>query len=69
MLKRLSVFTIAVIAALMSSSILCAAQTATPGQAAGETDADKWKSEKWNTPSPPAGYFVIGDGPVIGPKL
>jgi hypothetical protein len=57
MRNRLAIFTIAVIAALMSSSILCAAQTATPSQAAGETDADKWKSEKWNTPSPPAGYF------------
>ena len=57
MLKRLAVLTIAVIAALMSSSITWAAQTAPPAQSAGETDADKWKTEKWNTPPPPRSYY------------
>src|SRR5437879_7939912 len=53
MLKRLAVFTFAGIAALMSSSVLRAAQTVPPTQSASETDTDKWKTEKWNTPSPP----------------
>jgi hypothetical protein len=57
MLKRLAVFTVAVIAALMSSSITWAAQTAPPAQSAGETNADKWKTEKWNTPEPPSSYY------------
>ncbi len=56
MVKRLAVFVIAVIAALMSSSILLA-QTAAPAPAAGETDVDKWKTEKWNTSSPPESYW------------
>jgi hypothetical protein len=63
MLKRLAVFTIAVIAALTCLSIPSPAQTAAPGQgaggAAGDTSAenDKWKTEKWNTPSPPESYY------------
>src|SRR4029077_20221780 len=57
MRKRLAIFTIAVIAAWMSSSIAGTAQTAPPAQSAGATDADKWKTEKWNTPSPPASYY------------
>jgi hypothetical protein len=57
MLQRLALFTMAVIAALISLSISGAAQTAPPGQSAGQTDADKWKTEKWNTPSPPEAYW------------
>src|SRR5437588_805783 len=57
MLKRLALFTFAGIAALMSCSVLRAAQTVPPTQSAGETDADKWKTEKWNTPSPPGSYW------------
>jgi len=61
MLKRLAAFTVAGIAALMCSSILATAQATSPspspGQAADETDADKWKTEKWNTPSPPRSYY------------
>jgi len=57
MLKRLAVFTFAGIAALMSSSVLRAAQTVPPTQSASETDTDKWKTEKWNTPSPPGSYW------------
>jgi hypothetical protein len=60
MLKRLAVFTIAVIAASMSSPLLVGAQTAPPPQpeqAADATDVDKWKTEKWNTPSPPESYW------------
>jgi hypothetical protein len=45
-----------------------AAQTAPPpqsGQAADATDADKWKTEKWNTPSPPESYWEkIKSGPA-----
>ena len=58
--KRLAIVTIAAIAALLPSSIPSAAQTASPAQpnqAAGAADADKWKTEKWNTSSPPPGYF------------
>jgi hypothetical protein len=66
--KRLAVFsittTIAVIAAVMCPGILLGAQTSAPGQsgqssgqAAGESDADKWKTEKWNTSSPPDSYW------------
>lgn len=56
MLKRLAIFTIS---AWIASSLLCAAQTAAPGQAgqASGPGDDKWKTEKWNTPSPPATYF------------
>ena len=68
MLRRLAVFTIAVIAASISSPLLLAAQTAPPpqpGQAADATDADKWKTEKWNTPSPPESYWEkIKSGPA-----
>jgi hypothetical protein len=69
MLRRLAVFTIAVIAASISSPLLLAAQTAPPrqaaGQAAGEKDADKWKTEKWNTPTPPESYWEkIKSGPA-----
>src|SRR5690348_3271918 len=60
MLRRLAVVTVAVIASI-SSSIPSAAQAASPAQAvggaAGETDADKWKTEKWNTSSPPESYW------------
>jgi hypothetical protein len=68
MLRRLAVFTIAVIAASISSPLLLAAQTAPPpqpGQAADATDADKWKTEKWNTPTPPESYWEkIKSGPA-----
>ena len=57
MLQRLALFTMAVIAALISLSISGAAQTAPLGQSAGQTDADKWKTEKWNAPSPPEAYW------------
>ena len=59
MLRRLAVFTIAVIAASISSPLLLAAQTAPPPpvQAADATDADKWKTEKWNTPTPPESHW------------
>src|SRR4029077_1331577 len=57
MLQRLALSTRAVIAALISLSISGAAQTAPLGQSAGQTDADKWKTEKWNTPSPPEAYW------------
>lgn len=60
MLKHLAVVTIAVIASISSSTPL-AAQAASPAQASGgaggETDADKWKTEKWNTSSPPESYW------------
>lgn len=59
-LKRLAVLTIAVIAASISSPLALAAQTAPPGQpgqAAETTGADRWKTEKWNTPSPPESYW------------
>lgn len=68
MLRRFAVFTIAVIAASISSPLLLAAQTAPPpqpGQAADARDADKWKTEKWNTPSPPESYWEkIKSGPA-----
>jgi hypothetical protein len=68
MLRRLAVFTIAVIAASISSPLLLAAQTAPPPQpvqAADATDADKWKTEKWNTPTPPESYWEkIKSGPA-----
>ena len=67
MLRRLAVFTIAVIAVSISSPIVLAAQTAPPPQPgqADETDADKWKTEKWNTPAPPASYWEkIKSGPA-----
>src|SRR5579859_2445252 len=60
MLNRLANFTIAAIAALTWASI-SPAQTAAPaasaGQAAGDTNAEKWKTEKWNTPSPPESHW------------
>jgi hypothetical protein len=62
MAKRLAFFTPAVIAALMSLSVPGASQTAPPGQSVGhaadEANADKWKTEKWNTPTPPAAYYA-----------
>jgi hypothetical protein len=58
-LDRLAVFAIAAIAALISSSIPGKAQTASATQSTAGTSADndKWKTEKWNTPSPPASYY------------
>jgi len=61
MLQRLTHFTMALIATLISLSISGAAQTTPPGQsiggAAADANADKWKTEKWNTPSPPEAYW------------
>jgi len=59
MSKRLAIFTIAIVAAFMWSGV-SRAQTASPGQsgqAATQTGDDKWKTEKWNTPSPPEPYW------------
>ena len=68
MLRRFAVFTIAVMVASISSLVLLAAQTAPPpqpGHAADATDADNWKTEKWNTPSPPESYWgKIRSGPA-----
>jgi hypothetical protein len=68
MLKRLAFFTIAVIAALMCWSVTVAAQTASPGQRGqvpSGTDDNKWKTEKWNTPSPPDSYWEkLKSGPA-----
>lgn len=70
MRNQLAVFTIAAIGALMCPCI-SGAQTGTPGQAAGgasantNADSDKWKTEKWNTPSPPESYWEkVKSGPA-----
>ena len=68
MLRRFAVFTIAGMVASISSPVLLAAQTAPPpqpGHAADATDADNWKTEKWNTSSPPESYWgKIRSGPA-----
>ena len=56
MQKRLAIFTIAGIAA-MFFSMCCVAQTSQPSQTGGNANADKWKTEKWNTSSPPNSYW------------
>ena len=60
MLNRLAIPTVVGVAAFLCSSI-SAAQTAPPssstGRAAGDANAEKWKTEKWNTPSPPEAYW------------
>src|SRR5436853_7814154 len=74
MLIRLAIFRTAVLPGWMCSYISCA-QTAAPGQAAGRAtgapasdtnpDNDKWKAEKWNTPSPPESYWEkVKSGPA-----
>ena len=63
MLNRFAILPAGVIALMCSSSLR--AQTAPRAQAAGpatagaagQTDDDKWKDQKWNTPSPPASYW------------
>lgn len=57
MRKRWVVLASALIATLMSSPIILLAQTAPPAQSADQADADKWKTEKWNTPLPPRSYY------------
>jgi hypothetical protein len=56
MRKQSAIFTIAGIAT-MFLSMRCAAQTTPPGQAGADANADKWKTEKWNTSSPPTSYW------------
>ena len=70
MLNRLAIFTTVVITGLMCSCI-SRAQTAAPSPAAGgatgsaNADNDKWKTEKWNTPSPPDSYWEkVKSGPA-----
>lgn len=68
MRNRLAIFAIPITAALMCSPGLRAqapapatAHTQAAGGAAegtaGQKDDQKWKDEKWNTPSPPASYY------------
>lgn len=56
MQKRSAIFTIAGIATIFWF-MQCAAQTTQPSQTRGDANADKWKTEKWNTSSPPASYW------------
>jgi hypothetical protein len=63
MRNRVAILAVAVTAAFVCSCAL-RAQTAPPAQppgaaggAPGQTDDDKWKDQKWNTPSPPATYW------------
>lgn len=68
MLRRFAVFTIAGMVASISFPVFLATQTAPPpqpGHAADATDADNWKTEKWNTSSPPESYWgKIRSGPA-----
>lgn len=65
MSRRFAIITAVVIAAWISWPILGAAQTAPPTQSAPAAGGDKWKNEKWNTPSPPASYWeTVKSGPA-----
>jgi hypothetical protein len=60
MLKRFAVPALALLAASVAPHLL-RAQAAAPAQSSGQSqaaaDADKWKTEKWNTSSPPESYW------------
>ena len=59
MLKRFAVPALALFASWIAPHLLGAQATA-PTQSSGQSqaaDADKWKTEKWNTSSPPESYW------------
>src|SRR5690348_9553794 len=60
MLKRFAVPALALFAASIAPHPL-RAQAAAPAPSSGQSqaaaDADKWKTEKWNTSSPPESYW------------
>jgi hypothetical protein len=70
MLNRFAIVTTALITAWICPCT-SRSQTAPPKQAAGgapsdtNADTDKWKTEKWNTPSPPDSYWEkVKSGPA-----